>query len=278
MVFFGCGHGAIHHVGVVDDDPNFYISAFDTKHGIIRSTIYAYDVCKTHVLQLVNPPPPPPPPSTPPPPPPTSTPPSPPQSSSKTAPKPETGSTTMSKDETSSKTHSTSQVYSTSEAHSASTTQSTGVSSSGSVTKTISTLPSSTGWSNSTVTETSSAGAVTSIVYTTKVHTITDCAPTVTNCPAHGHTSFSTETIPIYTTICPVTEVIPAPTMNPSSFTVSSSQVSAPVVPPWQTQSPSGSNNTSPGCSGGSCPPVTAGVRRTGVSILAVIGAMAALL
>lgn len=43
-----------------------------------------------------------------------------------------------------------------------------------------------------------------STVYTTKVKTITSCAPDVTNCP--GKTGFVvTETIPVSTTLCPVT-------------------------------------------------------------------------
>lgn len=42
----------------------------------------------------------------------------------------------------------------------------------------------------------------TSTVYTTRVYTITSCAPEVTNCPVNHVT---TETIPWYTTVCPVT-------------------------------------------------------------------------
>jgi hypothetical protein len=42
----------------------------------------------------------------------------------------------------------------------------------------------------------------TSTVYTTKVHTITSCAPTVTNCPGKPHVT--TETIAVSTTVCPV--------------------------------------------------------------------------
>ncbi|RSL41721.1 hypothetical protein CEP53_012590 [Fusarium sp. AF-6] len=41
----------------------------------------------------------------------------------------------------------------------------------------------------------------TSTVYTTKTYTITKCPPTVTDCPV-GHVT--TETIPVYTTVCPV--------------------------------------------------------------------------
>ncbi|KAM0270460.1 hypothetical protein ACHAQH_009401 [Verticillium albo-atrum] len=50
-------------------------------------------------------------------------------------------------------------------------------------------------------------GYTTSTVYTTKVHTVTSCAPGVTDCPNGPHVS--TETIAISTTICPVTEEVP---------------------------------------------------------------------
>ncbi|KAK4155122.1 hypothetical protein C8A00DRAFT_32015, partial [Chaetomidium leptoderma] len=48
----------------------------------------------------------------------------------------------------------------------------------------------------------------TSTVYTTSVQTITSCAPAWTNCPAHS-TVLTTVTIPISTTVCPVTETPP---------------------------------------------------------------------
>jgi len=53
-------------------------------------------------------------------------------------------------------------------------------------------------------------------VYTTKVITTTSCAPTVTNCPNGPHEV--TVTVPLYTTICPVTETeTPSPaTSSPS--------------------------------------------------------------
>ncbi|KAF5020146.1 hypothetical protein F66182_7838 [Fusarium sp. NRRL 66182] len=44
----------------------------------------------------------------------------------------------------------------------------------------------------------------TSTVYSTKTYTITQCPPTVANCPV-GHVT--TETIAVSTTVCPVTEV-----------------------------------------------------------------------
>jgi chitinase len=43
----------------------------------------------------------------------------------------------------------------------------------------------------------------TSTVYTTKVYTITACPPSVPNCPGKG--SVTTEIVPAYTTVCPVT-------------------------------------------------------------------------
>lgn len=51
----------------------------------------------------------------------------------------------------------------------------------------------------------------TSTVYTTEVHTITKCAPEVTNCPA-GHVV--TQTISVSETVCPVTKTndVPKPT------------------------------------------------------------------
>ncbi|RDW92231.1 hypothetical protein BP5796_01625 [Coleophoma crateriformis] len=51
----------------------------------------------------------------------------------------------------------------------------------------------------------------TSTVYTTKVYTITSCAPTVTNCPAKLG-SVTTETVIAYTTVCPVSTPATKPT------------------------------------------------------------------
>ncbi|VUC23463.1 unnamed protein product [Clonostachys rosea] len=53
---------------------------------------------------------------------------------------------------------------------------------------------------------TESAQLTTSTVYSTVVHTVTSCAATVTNCPAKS-TVLVTETVPVYTTVCPVTEL-----------------------------------------------------------------------
>lgn len=49
----------------------------------------------------------------------------------------------------------------------------------------------------------------TSTIYTTKVHTVTACPPEVTNCPLGEKT---TEVIPVYTTVCPVTSEKAVPT------------------------------------------------------------------
>ncbi|KAM3525454.1 hypothetical protein NHJ13051_003971 [Beauveria bassiana] len=70
-------------------------------------------------------------------------------------------------------------------------------------------------WSNSTTT---SQEMTTSTVYTTATRTITDCPPSVTNCPAR----VVTETIALYTTVCPVTKtnhIPPKPTAKPSQPT-----------------------------------------------------------
>ena len=77
--------------------------------------------------------------------------------------------------------------------------------------------------------------APTSTDYTTKVHTITSCGPTVTNCPAHS-TIITTETIPISTTVCPVGPTTSAGPVYPNSTIAvptggaSSAQPSGPVT------------------------------------------------
>lgn len=57
--------------------------------------------------------------------------------------------------------------------------------------------------SMTTAVQTSMVPMTTSTVYSTKVHTVTSCAPDVPDCPAHS-TVYSTETVPAYTTVCPV--------------------------------------------------------------------------
>ncbi|POR37700.1 Uncharacterized protein TPAR_02103 [Tolypocladium paradoxum] len=54
----------------------------------------------------------------------------------------------------------------------------------------------------------------TSTVCTTTTRTITKCPPNVTSCPGGGHTTVVTETIPVSTTVCPVTPITP---VKPSS-------------------------------------------------------------
>ncbi|KAF5718942.1 endochitinase 2 precursor [Fusarium mundagurra] len=68
----------------------------------------------------------------------------------------------------------------------------------------------------------------TKTVYTTSVHTVTKCPPEVADCP---YGSVTTETIPLYTTVCPVTEKSkPAPSDVPYNHeikTLYTSQVNA---------------------------------------------------
>ncbi|PNP53077.1 hypothetical protein THARTR1_06287 [Trichoderma harzianum] len=59
-------------------------------------------------------------------------------------------------------------------------------------------------WSNSSAAVTTPAQLTTSTVYTTRVHTVSQCGPEVTNCPFRP--TVTTETIALYTTVCPVEE------------------------------------------------------------------------
>ncbi|KAI1392157.1 uncharacterized protein F4822DRAFT_389787 [Hypoxylon trugodes] len=83
----------------------------------------------------------------------------------------------------------------------------------------------------------------TSTVFTTSVQTITSCGSTVSNCPA-GSTALTTVTVPVSTTICPVTETVSVsqPTSYPSSKPVDST--SAPIGS--STTAPVSSSSTSP--------------------------------
>ncbi|KAK8042152.1 adhesin protein mad1 protein [Apiospora rasikravindrae] len=54
----------------------------------------------------------------------------------------------------------------------------------------------------------------TSTMYTTSVHTVTSCGPEVTNCPASS-TATTIVTVPVGTTICPVTETHVASSSKP---------------------------------------------------------------
>ncbi|KAK1758666.1 glycoside hydrolase superfamily [Echria macrotheca] len=68
------------------------------------------------------------------------------------------------------------------------------------------------------------AGWTTSTVYSTKTYTITSCAPTVTNCPAHlGHVT--TEVVPIGTTVCPI---------ESGSWPKATDTAKPIVIPSWQ--------------------------------------------
>ncbi|KAF3058037.1 hypothetical protein GL218_05710 [Daldinia childiae] len=65
----------------------------------------------------------------------------------------------------------------------------------------------------------------TSTIYSTDIHTVTSCAPTVTNCPAGGYVT--TKIISVGTTVCPVTKsegskTEPTPTASaPAEYTTS---------------------------------------------------------
>jgi hypothetical protein len=53
----------------------------------------------------------------------------------------------------------------------------------------------------------------TSTIYTTMVHTVVSCAASVTNCPAKSaHTVVVTDTVELYTTVCPVVDTEAVPT------------------------------------------------------------------
>ncbi|KAI0095455.1 glycoside hydrolase family 16 protein [Daldinia grandis] len=85
---------------------------------------------------------------------------------------------------------------------------------------------------SATTTESSSSSATTdeqelttSTIYSTDIHTVTSCAPTVTNCPAGGYVT--TKIISVGTTVCPVTKsegskTEPTPTPSaPAEYTTS---------------------------------------------------------
>ncbi|KAH8820864.1 concanavalin A-like lectin/glucanase domain-containing protein [Xylogone sp. PMI_703] len=72
-----------------------------------------------------------------------------------------------------------------------------------------------------------------STVYTTRVYTITSCAPTVTDCPARIG-QVTTDIVSLYTTICPVTAAEGAPSSAPVYVAPS-----APAVPSYAAPSSS---------------------------------------
>jgi hypothetical protein len=81
---------------------------------------------------------------------------------------------------------------------------------------------------HSTVVTSSVYPVTTSTIYSTTVRTITQCPPSVPDCPAHS-TQVVTETIPVATTVCPVTETS-APAVGASSTAAfSNSTTAAPV-------------------------------------------------
>lgn len=93
-------------------------------------------------------------------------------------------------------------------------------------------------WSNSSVTATGAGSAIssapqmtTSTVFTTHVHTISQCPPEVTNCPFRP--TVTTETIALYTTICPVLAA-------ESSSELAAQTTAAPAPPAGSAGVPSG--------------------------------------
>ncbi|KAH8667583.1 hypothetical protein BGZ60DRAFT_528876 [Tricladium varicosporioides] len=72
-------------------------------------------------------------------------------------------------------------------------------------------------------TSTAAPEMTTSTVYSTRVFTVTSCAPTITNCPA----TVKTEIISLYTTVCPVATT----SASVSSLKPSSSTTPATVTP-----------------------------------------------
>lgn len=121
-----------------------------------------------------------------------------------------------------------------------STTTSTSTTSTSSVTTTTSATQSITSTTTSaTTTPTTSTvsygnstggyGYTTSTVYTTSVYTVTECPATVTNCPARIG-QLTTETLVLYTTVCPLTATTSTPltytqTLQTTAVTTISGQV-----------------------------------------------------
>ncbi|KAK7952313.1 Endo-1-3(4)-beta-glucanase [Apiospora aurea] len=63
--------------------------------------------------------------------------------------------------------------------------------------------------------QSSDAQFTTSTEFATRVYTVTSCAPTVTNCPVG---SVTTETVALYTTVCPVSDKNNSPKPTPPTF------------------------------------------------------------
>ncbi|KND89754.1 putative endo-1,3(4)-beta-glucanase [Tolypocladium ophioglossoides CBS 100239] len=142
-------------------------------------------------------------------------------SSSKTT----TASSSKATTTSSTKTSSSSSSSSSSTSVTSKTTQTQATTSSAAASNSISsTLVRSSRWTNSSstavpTTATSSVDLTTSTVYTTTVHTVTKCPPWVTDCPAGGYVT--TETIALYTTVCPVTA-----TQKPTTTTTATATAS----------------------------------------------------
>jgi len=68
----------------------------------------------------------------------------------------------------------------------------------------------------------------TSTIYSTQYHTVTSCASTVTNCPAHS-TVVVTDIIAVSTTVCPVEQAQPTGASSKPAAPVVSSKPAAPV-------------------------------------------------
>jgi len=69
----------------------------------------------------------------------------------------------------------------------------------------------------------------TSTIFTTSTHTVTSCGPEITNCPAHS-TVVVTDVIAVSTTVCPVTE-----TSKPVYYNTTSSPIQISTVVPVST-------------------------------------------
>ncbi|CEJ92624.1 Putative Gpi anchored serine-rich protein [[Torrubiella] hemipterigena] len=127
-----------------------------------------------------------------------------------------------------------------------------------------STLPSN--WNTSAIP--TSVPMTTSIVWTTSIHMVISCAPTVTNCPAHS-TVLVTETVPAYTTVCPVTETekVQSGQLPVATSLVPTTTSVTVVVPPAQS-----ANTTLPTA------PVAAGASTLSLRTAVVAAALAAVL
>ncbi|KAI0112917.1 hypothetical protein F4814DRAFT_419931 [Daldinia grandis] len=88
----------------------------------------------------------------------------------------------------------------------------------------------------------------TSTVFTTSVQTITSCGPSVPNCPA-GSNTVVTVTVPLSTTICPVTETIGVST--PAVSTPATKPIESAAKPTESSveSTPTGPSGTSPASS-----------------------------